>query len=91
MRNFRNQTYGPVGKIGTQFLDDGDDWVVHVRNREYDFIFWIIKAAEAREVFVGLMVDTAHGLYDAGGRQELRCSPLPFSNSAEVTNDAVEG
>ena len=75
-------------KISTQLLNYRNDLVVPVGHGEHDLIFWIIKTAKTGEVFVSLVVDTTHGLYDAGRRQESPCSSLRTPQSAEVTNHA---
>lgn len=55
-----------LGKVLSQALEDGHGWVVGV-DAKHDLVVWIVLAAKAGEVLVGLRIETAHGLQIADG------------------------
>lgn len=62
---------GAGGKIADEFFDDGDDGIFGIGDAEEDFVFGVVLAAEAGEIFIGGAVGAFDGNENAGGRSEI--------------------
>lgn len=77
-------------KVGDEFLNDGDSGVVVAADAKEEFIFGIVLAAEAGEIFVRIRVEAADWLQVADGREEIIVGTQVAAAYKEIANRAED-